>query len=161
MPLLIKFKIKRSDCFTVTEKYLTNGHWLITRDLMLDNMREFRPIMYLSNGRYYKGTTGPRTDFTDSLDRLIPDPSGYVDAKITDEARVSNDKIIGIRLVFKKEIIGKDFKKKEVETSTWVAPEYYWILSLGDKVMVKDELSPICVLSKADKVKAIVMPVRV
>lgn len=149
-----KFTVGRSDRLYITEKYLCNGHWLVTRDCAANIMgpKALKPLLSVQHGTYFDGLSGGKSkDETPDTAQAIPKRDGYELLELDPVGvEFKNSDWIGA-YVFQ----GKGFR-------VGVAPQYVPLLRMG-RAFAKDHTGPIIVLggdSLNDELVAVVMPMR-
>lgn len=148
-----KFSIG-SDRLYITDKYLSNGHWLVTREIAKSHVAPtaLKPLLSCLNGGYFNGLKGGRdTEATPEMDHIVPKRDGYLPLS-QDPARV--------KFRYNDEIESYVFTCGDFEIG--INPKYVPLLRMGFG-HAKDPKSPILVL--ADKslngdLMAVIMPMR-
>lgn len=162
MELKFKFKPKDERSLYVTERYYTNGHWLVDRQLIRINpviAKAFKPIEQWKDGRYEYGVLDPTAKAPDCA-RIIPDiGEGYYD-----KAKLSGDVLMDMKvasahcvLAFVWETIPETSGRVVKEAG--IAPEYMGLTCLGE-VRIRDGQHPVAILAPDEQVIAVIMPVR-
>jgi hypothetical protein len=150
-----KFTIERDEKIYLNNRYLCNGHWLVTREIAKSHVapKAFKNVLNLAFGSYVTGYGHAQTpETTPDMSQVIPKRDGYVLAEQeTTVAHVNpmND-----------EVTAYLFKAGDIEFR--VAPRYVPLLRLG-QAFAKDALSPILVLGGKtlnDEFIGVVMPLR-
>ena len=132
----LKFKIALNERLYKSEKWISNGHWLL-------------PVSELNrsveNGRYENGINKPKTDNEPpNMDLIVPSELGER-LEITERAIVKDCAIRGVIL--------ETESKKEVG----IAPEYFALLQKADEIRYNNSIN----LIKDGKFFGCVMPVRI
>lgn len=163
----LKFKLNKSDRFHVTDEYISNGHWLVSRKVLknphLDKpiRKVFEKTVHLSPGRYNEGLDrGPESNIAAvDLKRLIPSKLSYEAATITEEGFVANatkDSHTGL-------LKSMGVKLKSENKIAWIDVTYLPLvqcaIGAGNQIFIKDELTPV-IIDVAGEFFAIIMPMR-
>ncbi len=142
------------DRLYISDKWLCNGHWLISRDAakretVLNRSGAkavFKKLLTMRNGKIVCG------DYVDEdipdLETVIPARGDQSDLVFSGEAEF-NESLTLMTFIYK----GDSFK-------IGVAPEYAPLLQLGDKIKAKNTLSPIAVYDDGS-LAAVIMPRRI
>jgi hypothetical protein len=151
--LVPKFTIGKERLF-VTDKYLCNGHWLVTKDAAKSPIapKSFKPLLTCISGTYYDGLAGGLSqETTPDVTQAIPKRDGYELLEADPVAvEFSNCDNIGAYIYQ-----GKGFR-------IGVAPQYVPLLRMGF-CFAKEERAPILILAGNtlnDELVGIVMPMR-
>lgn len=137
------------------EKYVSNGHWMITRDALRSPMAPaaLKPLLSCLTGTYYSGIKNGRDQETvPEMEQAIPARDGYL--PISSEpatAKIRHDD----------EVSAFVFKCGDFEIG--VNPKYVPIIRMGN-AFAKDARSPVLILDGKtlnDGLVGLVMPMRI
>lgn len=149
-----KFTISKTERLFIDDKFICNGHWLVTRNAAHSPMapKPLKPLLAAKHGTYYNGiNAGPDKDDAPDMTRVIPKRDGYKKIAV---APVSVN-FAGDRISAYKYDLGEG-------AEIGIDPRYVPLLKLGH-VFAKDSTSPVLVLDGEtlnDDLLAVVMPVR-
>lgn len=144
----------------ISDKYLCNGHWLVTRDAAKGPMapKAFKALLSVKNGSYHDGiANGITVETPPNMEQIIPKRDGY--ELLFEQAqgvqfRADTDEIIAYK--FNPQNTGTN------EFTIGVNPDYVPVMRMG-YAFAKDALSPILILDGRtlnDNLVGIVMPMR-
>lgn len=161
-----KFTLNKSDKVFIGEKYLCNGHWLCTREIVNSNIgpKALKPLLSMVQGCYDSGIGGQRSERElPDFAQVIPSRDGFLPVSwgaVGVEFRGDSDEIIA----YKFEALNPtaDAGGHKPGFVFGVAANYVPLLRLGH-VFAKEACSPILVLdgpSLNDNLIAVVMPIR-
>jgi hypothetical protein len=152
-----KFTLDKNERLYLTEKYVSNGHWLLTRTAcnvarMLKITKAFDLLDSMHVGRYDTGISGGKTCDVkpDMLDSVIPVRDGY---------KPVSKSPVGV--VFDGTTV-RTYKYSSDGFETGINPKYVPLLELGH-AHAKDADHPILILDSKDlngELMAVIMPVR-
>lgn len=152
--LVPKFKLEKTDRVYITDKYLCNGKWLLTRESAKSPVapKSLAPLLSLKTGSYHDGIAGGWTsEQTPDMAQVIPKRDGYKPLGVAP---------IGVG--FSSEVNISSYRYQGEGFVIGVSPLYVPLLQLGH-CFAKDALSPILILdgySLNDNLVGIVMPMR-
>ena len=149
-----KFTIKKSERLMVSDKYICNGHWLVTKEAVEHSPGAPKPlkkVLHYKNGKYENGEF-----FSDDLpnfETVIPKRDKYkpINADTIDAKIYAWDGEIKSYILY--------FNEDE---KIGLNPNYYPLITMGN-AFAKDAKSPILVLDSEDlngNLQAVVMPMR-
>lgn len=122
----------------ISEKYISNGHWMLTRDAIKSPMapKPLSPLLSCLNGTYYNGIKGGRDqETTPDFASIIPIRDGF---------KPLSDEPTRVKFRYNDEIESYVFACDSFEIG--VNPKYVPLLRMGC-AHAKDSHSPILILS--------------
>lgn len=151
-----KLKLDKSENVFISDKYASNGHWLIVLDKL---PKELKTLASLKPGAYREGISSERRiDAIPDLEAIIPKRDGYV-ALISQPLGVS---FVGLSTEIRAYKYDTVAALGELTKTVGIAVKYVPLLSLGT-AFAKGPTDPILVLSGPslnDDLVAVVMPMR-
>ena len=148
-----QFKCDIKDLTIVTEKWLSNGHWLVRRSAVKHDKR-FKNSTNLVYGRYRNGEFMTKDTDDAAYENVIPKLEN-LKPLVKDEVNSSHITVNGDGSL---KCTRVDFLIEGGE-SVGLDPKYACLLSLGNRAYGLDEKTPV-VVTLADEIVAVVMPRR-
>lgn len=159
------FKVKNSDRFYVTPDYVTNGHWLIKKDMIRKNYQAPKPLTYVLDykpGTYHEGfAKGMTSEKIMEIDHVIPKRDGYLLLTRNPVGCEFSDDTIKAYIFESEELIENDDGIAE-KIRIGIQPQYVPLLRMGF-AFAKDSRSAILILAGNtlnDDLIGVVMPIR-
>jgi hypothetical protein len=151
--LELTFKIKKDHPLYSVGKHLSNGHWLLDKELVAATNPKFargiKKYLTLPDGRYEFGEPIPNAKLPD-VERIIPSLEGYREATRTNLLQWHATKPATLQAFI--------WATEDGERAG-IAPEYQQLTQLG-RVLIKNRLAPVLIVLPDDRLVAVVMPVR-
>lgn len=148
-----KFKISKTDGIYVTNEWIINRHWLVSKyavQLWLLQKKKavlpLKPYLSFEDGKYEDGVRVHANPL--DVKRLIPERDGYSPISLSEEAVVSSGGFVSAYVY-----------KNSVGDRFGVGPTYVPLVACAQSVHGRKAELPL-ILLEADEIVGVVMPVR-